>query len=134
MAEVAEEMVKVAVREKVVEEVVVMVVVEKVVEAVVVTEEGGDGNEGGGKGGGGGRESGGGEGNGDGGGEGGGIGGHDVTPAPAPKVGQTRIFTNTFPPNFWPQVLRRNAVTVICRSFELVTTLQYVDMEPIPSV
>ena len=39
MAEVAEEMVKVAVREKVVEEVVVMVVVEKVVEAVVVTEE-----------------------------------------------------------------------------------------------
>ena len=39
MAEVAEEMVKVAVREKVVEEVVVMVVVEKVVEAVVVTDE-----------------------------------------------------------------------------------------------
>ena len=39
MAEVAEEMVKVVVREKVVEEMVVMVVVEKVVEAVVVTEE-----------------------------------------------------------------------------------------------
>ena len=45
MAEVAEEMVKVAVREKVVEEVVVMVVVEKVVEAVVVTEEEGTATE-----------------------------------------------------------------------------------------
>ncbi len=45
MAEVAEEMVKVAVREKVVEEVVVMVVAEKVVEAVVVTEEEGTATE-----------------------------------------------------------------------------------------
>ena len=45
MAEVAEEMVKVAVREKVVEEVVVMVVVEKVVEAVVVMEEEGTAEE-----------------------------------------------------------------------------------------
>ena len=45
MAEVAEEMVKVAVREKVVEEVVVMVVVEKVVEAVVVTEDEGTATE-----------------------------------------------------------------------------------------
>ena len=45
MEEVAEEMVKVAVREKVVEEVVVMVVVEKVVEAVVVTEEEGTATE-----------------------------------------------------------------------------------------
>ena len=133
MAEVAEEMVKVAVREKVVEEVVVMVVVEKVVEAVVVTEEEETATEEEGKA----VE------------EEGEVAEEKETgtaeekvaaledtmsPAPAPKVGQTRIFTNTFPPNFWPRVLRRNAVTVICRSFELVTTLQYVDMEPIPSV
>ena len=96
MAEVAE-MVKVAVREKVVEEVVVMVAVEKWWRRWWWRRRSGNGR---GKAveeeeGGGGRSR-------DGGGEGGGIGGHDVTPHP-PKVGQTRIFTNTFPPNFWPR-------------------------------
>ena len=130
MAEVAEEMVKVA-REKVVEEVVVMVVVEKVVEAVVVTEEEETATDEEGKA----VE------------EEGEVAEEKETGtaeekvaaledtmslAPAPQGRSNAYLHQHFSPNFWPRVLRRNAVTVICRSFELVTTLQYVDMEPIP--